>query len=85
MAEIPKKMQPRSSGLDSSRVVLTWLAALVGLDAPSESYLMNLDTSQAGVTLDRPHRVLAAQAPIVGTPRVVSASSKISDVLRAGV
>jgi hypothetical protein len=39
-----------ASGLDSDTVVLIWLAALVALDAPSESYLMNLGAaSQAGV------------------------------------
>jgi alkylhydroperoxidase/carboxymuconolactone decarboxylase family protein YurZ len=74
-----------ASGLDSDTVVLIWLAALVALDAPSESYLMNLGAaSQAGVTLDRVHGVLTALGPIVGTPRVVSASFKISDVLEAG-
>jgi len=57
----------------------------VALDAPSESYLMNLgDAGQAGVTLERVHGVLTALTPIVGTPRVVSASFKISDVVRAG-
>lgn len=42
---------------------------------------MNLGAaSQAGVTLERVHGVLTALAPIVGTPRVVSASFKISAV-----
>jgi hypothetical protein len=66
-------------------VALIWLAAPVALDAPSESYLMNLGAaSQAGGTLERIHGVLTALAPIVGTPRVVSASFKISDMLRGG-
>ena len=46
---------------------------------------MNLGaTSQAGLRLERLHRVLTAPAPIAGTQRVVSASFNISDVLRAG-
>jgi len=74
-----------ASGLDGDTVVLVWLAALVALDASSESYLMNLAAaSKAGVTLERVHGVLTALAPIVGSPRVVSASSKIGDVLRDG-
>jgi len=71
-----------ASGLGHDTFLLIWLAALVALDAPPESYLMNLGAaSQAGVTLERVHRVLAALAPIVGAPRVVSATSKIMDVL----
>jgi len=68
--------------LDRETLVLIWLAALVALDAPSESFLMNLGAaSQRGIRMDQVHSVLTALAPIVGTPRVVSATAKITDVL----
>jgi len=61
------------------------LAALVALDAPTESYLMNLAAaSQTAVSVERLHQVLTAIAPIVGTARVVSATSRIMEVLRTG-
>jgi len=73
------------SGLDRDTVVLVWLAALIALDAPFESYLMNLGAaSHTRVSLERVHQVLAALAPIVGTPRIASATFKIRDVLGAG-
>ena len=66
-------------------LVLVWLAALVALDAPTESYVMNLGAAiQTAVSVERVHQVLAALAPIVGTARVFSATSKIMDVLRTG-
>jgi alkylhydroperoxidase/carboxymuconolactone decarboxylase family protein YurZ len=71
-----------ASGLDGDTVALIWLAALVALDASSESYLMNLGAaSEAGVTLEQVHGVLTALTPIVGTARVITASFKISDLL----
>ena len=74
-----------ASRLDRDTVVLVWLAALVALDAPSESYLMNLGAaSQTRVSTEQVHQVLAALAPIVGTPRIASATFKINEVLRAG-
>jgi len=74
-----------ASGLDHDTLVLVWLAALVALDAPTESYLMNLAAaSQTAVSVERLHQVLTAIAPIVGTARVVSATSRIMEVLRTG-
>lgn len=59
------------------------VVTLVALEAPSESYLMDLNAaSEASVWLEQDHRVLAALAPIVSTPRAISASVKISDLLR---
>jgi hypothetical protein len=52
------------------------LAALVAVDAPTMSYLLNLGTADAGVTLEDVQGVLIAVAPIVGTPRVVSAAAR---------
>jgi 4-carboxymuconolactone decarboxylase len=74
-----------ASGLDHDTLMLVWLAALVALDAPTESYLMNLGAaSQTAVSVERVHQVLTALAPIVGTARVLSATSRIMDVLRTG-
>ncbi|MGO9889707.1 MAG: carboxymuconolactone decarboxylase family protein [Solirubrobacteraceae bacterium] len=74
-----------ASGLDHDTLVLVWLAALVALDAPTDSYLMNLGAaSQTAVSVERVHQVLTALAPIVGTARVFSATSRIMEVLRAG-
>ena len=74
-----------ASGLDHDTLVLVWLAALVALDAPTESYLMNLGAaSQTTVSVDRVHQVLTALAPIVGTARVLSATTRITDVLSTG-
>lgn len=70
------------SGLDHDTLMFIWLAALVALDAPSESFLLNLGAaSQAGVKLEQVHGVIAALAPIVGTPRAVSATVKITRLL----
>jgi alkylhydroperoxidase/carboxymuconolactone decarboxylase family protein YurZ len=70
------------SGLDHATLMLVWLAALVALDAPSESFLFNLGAArQAGIKRDQVHGVIAALAPIVGTPRAVSATVKITRLL----
>ena len=46
-----------ASGLDRDTVVLVWLAALIALDAPFESYLMNLGAaSQTRVSMERVHQ-----------------------------
>jgi 4-carboxymuconolactone decarboxylase len=74
-----------ASGLDHDTLMLVWLAALVALDAPTDSYVMNLGAaSQTGVSVERVHQVLTALAPIVGTARVLSATSRIMEVLEAG-
>ena len=66
--------------LEAHEHMLTRLAALVSVDAPAASYLLNLDVAvDAGVTLDDIQGVLVAVAPIVGTPRVVSAAANIRE------
>jgi alkylhydroperoxidase/carboxymuconolactone decarboxylase family protein YurZ len=70
------------SGLDRDTLMLVWLAALVALDAPSETFLFNLGAaSQAGIKRKQADGVIAALAPIVGTPRAVSATVKITRLL----
>jgi hypothetical protein len=62
--------------------LLVRIAALIAVDAPSVSHLLNLAAASASV-LDaaQVRGVLAAVAPIVGTPRVASATARIADAI----
>ena len=63
------------SSLDPTTYFLVRLAALVAIDGPPASYLANLGMAgDAGVTFEQIQGVLTAIAPIVGSPRVVSAA-----------
>jgi len=67
-----------ASSLDAETLMLVRIAALVAVDAPPASYLMNLGAaSELDIDVDQVRGVLAAVAPIVGTARVASAMSKI--------
>ena len=68
--------------LDEETLMLVRIAALVAVDAPPVSYAMNLEAaSEVGVDADQVRGVLAAVAPIVGTTRIVSATSSIAGAL----
>ena len=68
--------------LEAREHMLARLAALVAVDAPAASYLLNLGTAvEMGMTLEDVQGVLVAVAPIVGTPRVVSAAGRITTAL----
>jgi hypothetical protein len=67
-----------ASTLDPNALMLVRIAALVAIDAPPASYLLNLGAAgEMGVGAEDVQGVLAAVAPIVGTPKVVSAAGKI--------
>ncbi len=67
-----------ASTLDPESLMLVRIAALVAVDAPPVSYVMNLGAAgELGVTADQVEGVLAAVAPIVGTPHVASAVGKL--------
>ena len=67
-----------ASSLDPDKVMLVRIAALVAMDAPPVSYLYNLGAAnELDIGADEVRGVLAAIAPIVGTARVASATSKI--------
>ena len=67
-----------ASSLDVEALMLVRIAALVAVDAPVASYLLNLGAaSELAIDPERIRGVLAAVAPIVGTARVVSAASRI--------
>jgi len=68
--------------LDTETLMLVRIAALVAVDAPPASYLMNLGAaSDLDIDVDQVVGVLTAVAPIVGTTRVVSAMTKIARAL----
>jgi alkylhydroperoxidase/carboxymuconolactone decarboxylase family protein YurZ len=58
--------------------MLARLAALIAVDAPPASYLANASAvEQAGLTAADIEGVMIAVAPVVGTPRVMSAAGHI--------
>jgi alkylhydroperoxidase/carboxymuconolactone decarboxylase family protein YurZ len=68
--------------LDPEQLMLVRIAALVAVDAPPASYMLNLMAAQElEVDVDQVRGVLAAVAPIVGTARVVSATGNIVKAL----
>jgi alkylhydroperoxidase/carboxymuconolactone decarboxylase family protein YurZ len=73
-------------GLDENSLLTARIAALVAEDAPAASYLMHIGpAADAGVTVERVQDILIAVAPIVGTPRTVSAAAKITEALGIAV
>ena len=75
-----------ASSLDTETLALVRIAALVAVDAPPVSYLLNLgEASEIGVDAEQVRGVLAAVAPIVGTARVASATGKIVRALAVAI
>jgi 4-carboxymuconolactone decarboxylase len=67
-----------ASSLDAETLMLVRIAALVAVDAPPASYLLNLGAAgELDIDAEQVRGVLAAVAPIVGTTRVVAAMGKI--------
>ena len=79
--DLLKRMTAESieaSTLDEERLILVRIAALVAVDAPPASYLLNIGAAgDVGIDADQIQGVLAAVAPIVGTARVASAGGNI--------
>ena len=70
------------SGLDPETLMLARIAALVAVDAPPASYLLNIGAaSEIGIEAEQIRGVLAAVAPIVGTARIASATGNIVQAL----
>lgn len=62
--------------------MLARIAALVAVDAPTASYVMNAETAaDTGITVEDVQGLLIAIAPILGTPRIVSAADRITQAL----
>jgi hypothetical protein len=63
-------------------LLLVRLAALVAVDAPPASYLVTLGAgADSLLDLEDVRNVLIAVAPVVGTPKVVSAVRNIASAL----
>jgi hypothetical protein len=70
------------SSLDPRSILLVRIAALISVDAPPASYLLNLGiASEVDVDAGQVQGILAAVAPIVGTARVAAASINIARAL----
>ena len=75
-----------ASSLDPQSLMLVRIAALAAVDAPTISYLMNLGVAaEVDVDAEQVRGVLAAIAPIVGTPRVASATGKIVEAFEVAI
>ena len=71
-----------ASSLDPETFLLVRIAALIAVDAPPISYVLNLGAaSDLDVDADQVAGVLAAVAPIVGTARVAAALGHIVKAL----
>jgi 4-carboxymuconolactone decarboxylase len=67
-----------ASTLEGRDLMLVRIAALVAVDAPPSSYLLNAGAaSDAGIDVDQARGILAAIAPIVGTARIAAATGNI--------
>src|SRR5262245_40091589 len=67
-----------ASGLDPRTYSLVKIAALIALDAPSASYVAQVEfANEAGVDPDEILRVLVAVAPQVGLPRAIAAAPEL--------
>jgi alkylhydroperoxidase/carboxymuconolactone decarboxylase family protein YurZ len=71
-----------ATSLDEQTLALVRIAALVAVDAPPASYVVNLGAAgDIGIDAEQVKGVLAAVAPIVGTARVTSAAGNIGRAL----
>ena len=71
-----------TSSLEPDELMLVRIAALVAVDAPPVSYLMNAEAAaEVGIDVEKLRGILAAVAPIVGTARVASATANIVEAL----
>ena len=67
-----------ASGLDAQTFELVQIAALAAVDGSAVSWVLHLDIAdEANLDVTQLLGTLVAIAPIVGTPRVVSAGAKI--------
>ena len=68
--------------LDDRELLMVRLAALAAVGAPVSSYYLNIAAAvDTDMTLEDARSVLITIAPIVGTPKVVSAAAMIAEAL----
>jgi Carboxymuconolactone decarboxylase family len=71
-----------NSDLSPREFMIARIAALVAMDAPAASYALNAGpAADSGIDLDDVQDILVTVAPIVGSPRVVSATANIAEGL----
>jgi hypothetical protein len=79
--DLLKRMTAESieaSTLDDESLMLVRIAALIAVDAPPSSYLLNIGAAgDVGIDADQVQGVVAAVAPIVGTARIASAAGNM--------
>jgi 4-carboxymuconolactone decarboxylase len=74
------------SSLDPQSLMLVRIAALISVDAPPASYLLNLGAaSDVDIDGEQVRGILAGVAPIVGTARVASATGNIARALGVAI
>jgi len=74
------------SELPAREHVIARLAALVAVNAPASSYLLNAGSAvEVGITVQDVQGILIAVAPVVGTPRVMAAAGNIAMALGLAV
>jgi alkylhydroperoxidase/carboxymuconolactone decarboxylase family protein YurZ len=72
----------QTTDLDPALQILVRFAALVALDAAPASYLFHFGAGiDQALTMEDAQQVLVTLAPLVGSARIVSASSKIARAL----
>jgi hypothetical protein len=68
--------------LDDNSLIAARIAAPPAVEAPVASYLLHVGPAMdAEVAIEQVQDILVAVAPIIGTPRTVSAAAKISTAL----
>jgi Carboxymuconolactone decarboxylase family len=71
-----------SCELTPRELMIARIAALVAVGAPPASYLLNAGAAvDVGISVDDVEGILIAAAPIVGTPRIVTAAGNIARAL----
>jgi 4-carboxymuconolactone decarboxylase len=71
-----------ASTLDEESLMMVRIAALVAVDAPPSSYLLNIGAAgDIGIDAEQVQGVLSAVAPIVGTARIASAAGNMARAL----
>ena len=64
--------------LPARELMIARIAALIAVDAPPASYVLNAGAARdSGLTAEDVQGIMMGVAPVVGTPRVVSASGNI--------
>jgi len=72
------------SNLSDRELMMVRLAALAAVNAPPASYLLNMAAvvaAETDLTLADAQGTLIAVAPVIGTPRTVSAAAAIAEAL----